>query len=175
MKKIILIFTLLTTLGLNAQNESNYFALEEGKVSWQKVYETKKSKEELISHFKSCGLFKLFRVEDGKIIATLRPQPIDRTQTGVASIPEIVLKTDYSGSVIIGLKEGKYRITFKDILLVGKGDMIKKGEKQKFEKHYVVKDGTAYRPFFSKKPSPIYNQHFSELFQLEAEKPKDDW
>jgi hypothetical protein len=172
MKYVFATIALIATMSLSAQD---YFNLEEGKVTWQKVYETKKSKEEIISHFKSCGLFKLFRVEDGKIIGTMRPQPIDQTKTGVASIPAIVLKTDFAGSVVIGLKEGKYRVTYHDILLVGKGDMIKKGEKQPFEDHYVTKDGTAYRPFFPKKPNPIYNQHFSEVFQIEAEKPKDDW
>ncbi|PCJ25380.1 MAG: hypothetical protein COA97_07765 [Flavobacteriales bacterium] len=174
MKYLLITLTLITTLSLNAQKSNDHFVLEEGKVSWQKVYETKKTKEEIITHFKSSGLFKLFRVDDGKIIATLRPQQIDRTKTGIASIPEIVLKTNFAGTVIIGLKEEKYRVTYKDILLVGTGEMIKKGEKQKFEKHYVTKDGTAYRPFFSKKPSPIYNQHFNELFLIEVEK-KDEW
>ena len=59
MKYIIIAITLIITLNLSAQDS---FVLNEGKVTWQKLYETKKSKEEIISYYKSSGLFKLFRV-----------------------------------------------------------------------------------------------------------------
>ena len=174
MKHLIIALTLITTISLNAQD---HFSLQEGKVSWVKVYETKKSKEEVIAHFKSCGLFKLFRVEDGKIIATMRPQSIDKDDLDVVGTlpPPLVIKTKFAGTVIIGLKDGKYRVTYKDILLVGNGEMIKKGEKQKFEKHFVSKDGNSYRSFFTKKPQKIYNLRFNQLFLIGEEKPKDDW
>jgi len=173
MKHLIIVITLISSLSLNAQD---HFVLEEGKVSWVKVYETKKSKEDVITHFKSSGLFKLFRVEDGKIIATLRPQSVDKDDKKIAGTlpPALVVKTNFAGTVTIGLKEGKYRVIYTDILIVGNGELIKKGEKQPFEKHYVNKDGKDYRPFFHKKTKGIYNLRFNEVFQLEAEK-KDDW
>ena len=174
MKYLLIVLTLILTTNLCAQN---HFSLQEGKVSWVKVYETDKSKEEIIAHFKSCGLFKLFRVEDGKIIATLRPQPIDKDDLEVVGTlpPPLVIKTNFAGTVIIGLKDGKYRVTYKDILLVGNGEMIKKGEKQKFEKHFVTKDGNSFRISFNKKPKTIYNLRFNQLFLFGNEKPKDDW
>ena len=173
MKYLIIVITLITSLSLSAQD---YFVLEEGKVSWQKVYETKKSKEDVIAHFKSSGLFKLFRVEDGKIIATLRPQKIDKDdQKIVGTLPTpLVVKTNYAGTVIIGLKEGKYRVVYKDILLVGNGELIKKGEKQPFENHFVNKDGKAFRISFNKKPKTIYNLAFNQTFQLDVAK-SEDW
>lgn len=175
MKNIILLITLITTLSFNTQTKEN-FVLEEGKASWQKVYDTKKSKEEVISFFKSCGLFRLFRVEDGKIIATLKPQSFDKDDKDVVGTlpPGLVIKTNFSGNVIIDLKENKYRVIFKDILIIGNGELIKKGEKQTFEKHYVEKDGNSYRISFNKKPQSIYHLRFSELFLMEVEK-KDDW
>lgn len=173
MKYLIIAITLITSLSLNAQEN---FVLDQGKVSWQKVYETKKSKEEIIAHFKSCGLFKLFRVEDGKIIATLRPQSIDKSDKKIAGTlpPPLVVKASFAGTVIIGLKDDKYRVTYKDILLVGNGELIKKGEKQPFEQHYVNKDGKAFRISFNKKPSTIYNLAFKQTFQMEVSK-SDDW
>ncbi|MBL4667868.1 MAG: hypothetical protein HRT73_02295 [Flavobacteriales bacterium] len=173
MKYLIITIALITTLNLNAQDN---FTLNEGKVTWQKVYETKKSKEEIISYFKSSGLFKLFRVEDGKIIATLRPQPIDKDDKKIAGTlpPALVVKAKFAGTVVIGLKDDKYRVTYKDILIVGSGEIIKKGEKQPFEKHYVNKDGKAFRISFNKKPKTIYNLAFNQTFEIEASK-KDDW
>ncbi len=173
MRYIIITLALITTLGLNAQD---HFVLEKEKVSWVKVYETKKSKEELIAHFKSCGLFKLFRVEDGKIIATLRPQKIDEDDKEIVGTlpPALVVKSSYAGSVVIGLKEGKYRVSYHNILLVGSGELIKKGEKQSFEQHFVNKDGKDFRISFKKKPRTIYNLAFNKTFLLEEEK-KDDW
>ncbi len=44
MKYIIIAIAFITTLNLSAQDN---FSLTEGKVTWQKVYETKKSKEQL--------------------------------------------------------------------------------------------------------------------------------
>lgn len=173
MKYIIIAIILITTFSLKAQD---HFVLEEGKVSWQKVYETKKSKEDIIAHFKSSGLFKLFRVEDGKIIAILRPQSIDKDDKKIAGTlpPALVVKASFAGTVIIGLKEDKYRVIYQDILLVGSGELIKKGEKQPFEKHYVNKDGKSFRISFNKKPKTIYNLAFNDVFQMEVVK-SDDW
>ena len=173
MKYIIITIAFITTLNLSAQDN---FVLNEGKVTWQKVYETKKSKEEIISHFKSSGLFKLFRVEDGKIIATLRPQSIDKEDKDIAGTlpPPLTVKASYAGTVIIGLKDDKYRVTYKEILIVGNGELIKKGEKQAFEKHYVNKDGKAFRISFNKKPKTIYNLAFNQTFKMKVAK-SDDW
>jgi len=173
MKYIIIAIALITTLNMNAQDN---FILNEGKVTWQKVYETKKSKEEIIAHFKSSGLFKLFRVEDGKIIATLRPQSIDKNDKKIAGTlpPPLTVKSSYAGIVVISLKDDKYRVTYKEILIVGSGELIKKGVKQPFEKHYVNKDGKAFRIFFNKKPRTIYNAAFNQTFEMKAAK-SDDW
>jgi len=171
MKYIIITLTLITALSLKAQDN---FVLTGGEVSWIKVYETKKSKEDIITHFKSSGFFKLFKVEDDKVITTLKPQKIDVDKTGLAGVPPILRKTDYAGTVIISFKPGKYRISYSKIVLVGHGDLIKKGERQPFELHYVNKDGKAYRKYFLKKPIKIYNEHFNELFIIEQAK-KDDW
>ena len=168
MKYLILTIALITTINLSAQND--YFSLTEGKVTWQKVYESTKSKEELIAHFKNSKLFKGFKVEDEKIFATLVPKSIDKDDKEIAGTlpPPLTVKANYTGTVIIGFKADKYRITFMDILLVGNGELIKKGEEQPFEKHYVNKDGNAFRISFKKKPSVIYNAAFSTTFQLEA-------
>ena len=173
MNYLIIAISLITTLSLTAQEN---FVLTEGKVSWQKVYETTKSKEELIIYFENSGLFKSFKVEEGKIIAKLKPQAIDKDDKKIAGTlpPPLTVKANYAGTVIIGLKDGKYRVTYKDILIVGNGELIKKGEKQPFELHYVNKDGKAFRISFKKKPSIVYNAAFTDTFLIEGPK-QDNW
>lgn len=171
MKYIIIAIALVTTISLSAQDN---FVLASGEVSWEKVYESTKTKEQIIAHFENSGLFKPFLVEEGKIMATLKPQAIDVDRTGIAGVPPILRKTDFSGKVFIRFKEGKYRVTYTKIMLVGHGDLIKKGERQPFENHYVNKDGKAYRKYFLKRPKTIYNNHFNEIFVIETAK-KEAW
>ena len=171
MKYIIIAIALITTLSVKAQEN---FHLTSGEVTWENVYETEKSKEEVIAHFEKSKLFKIFKVEEGKVFATLRPQPIDVDRTGIAGVPTILRKTDFAGKILIRFKDNKYRVTYTEIVLVGHGDLIKKGERQPFELHYVNKDGKDYRKYFVKKPRTIYNNHFNELFVIEKAK-KEDW
>jgi len=171
MKYIIITILLITTFNLSAQD---HFILAGGEVSWEKVYESSKSQEEIIAHFEKSGLFKPFKVEDGKVYAKLKPQPIDVVKTGIAGVPLVLRKTDFAGTIFISFKPGKYRIFYTKIELVGHGDFIKKGERQAFEDHYVNKDGKAYRKYFLKKPKTIYNEHINALFVIKQAK-KEDW
>jgi hypothetical protein len=174
MKYIIIAITLITTISLKAQDD--HFSLTEGKVTWQKVYDVETPPAEIISYYKNSGLFKLFRVEDGQIIATLRPQPIDKSNKKIAGTlpPPLVVKTSFAGTIQIGFKDNQYRISYQEILLVGDGEMIKKGEKQPFEKHYVNKDGKDFRISFNKKPRTIYNLAFDDALKMKVAK-SDDW
>ena len=171
MKYLLIALTAIISLTINAQEN---FHLTSGEVTWEKVYETTKTKEQVIAHFEQSKLFKLFKVEEGKVFATLKPHPIDVDRTGIAGVPEILRKTDFAGDILIRFKDNKYRITFTKIVLVGHGDVLKKGARQPFEKHYVNKDGKDYRKYFVKKPRTIYNNHFNELFVIEKAK-KEDW
>tara|TARA_B100000809_G_scaffold263671_1_gene317504 strand:+ start:5553 stop:6074 length:522 start_codon:yes stop_codon:yes gene_type:complete len=173
MKYIIILISLFTSISLSAQDN---FVLAGGNVSWEKVYESSKTKEQIISHFERSGLFKTIKEDEetGKVYATLKPQPIDVDKTGIAGVPVILRKTDFAGTVLISFKPGKYRISYSKILLVGHGDLIKKGERQPFELHYVNKDGKAYRKYFLKRPKTIYNEHFNEIFVIEQVK-KEAW
>jgi len=171
MKYIIIAITLITTLTLSAQDN---FVLAGGEVTWGKVYESTKTQEQIIAHFDKSGYFKTFKVVEGKVVATLKPQAIDVEKTGIAGVPPILRKTDFAGSVFISFKPGKYRVSYSKILLVGHGDLIKKGERQAFELHYVNKDGKAYRKYFLKRPNTIYNNHFNDLFTI-TEVKKEAW
>lgn len=174
MKFLIIVFVLFSSISLKAQSESENFYLAAPEISWKKVYETTKTKQELITFFKASDLFWAVETVGDTIFAKLKPQHVDETKTGVAGVPPIVNKTAFKGLVRIELKDKKYRIIFKNIILVGDGEILKKGEEQSFEFNFLTKEFTEYRPGFLKKPNSIYNTTFSELFEIKT-KAKEEW
>lgn len=174
MKFLIIVFVLLSSINLKAQSESENFYLSASEISWKKVYETTKTKQELMDYFKASGLFWSTETIADTMFCKLKPQHVDETKTGVAGVPAIVNKTAFKGLVRIELKDKKYRVIFKNIILVGDGEILKKGEEQSFELNFLTKEFTEYRPGFLKKPNSIYNTTFSELFEIKT-KAKEEW
>lgn len=174
MKYILIAFFAVSTLFANAQAEADNFYLSEGIISWKKVYETTLSKDDIIKHFKASGLFWSSELVADTLFCKIKQQRVDPTKTGVAGVPDIVNKTAYKGLVKIELKDKKYRVIFNNIILVGDGEILKKGEEQTLEYNFLTKENTEYRPGFLKKPSSIYNITFNELFEIKS-KSKDDW
>lgn len=174
MKFLIIVFVLLNSINLKAQSEAENFYLSAPEISWKKVYETTKTKQELIDYFKASGLFWSTETIADTMFCKLKPQHVDETKTGVAGVPAIVNKTAFKGLVRIELKDKKYRIVFTNIILVGDGEILKKGEEQSFELNFLTKEFTEYRPGFFKKPNTVYNTTFSTLFEIKT-KAKDEW
>lgn len=174
MKYLFILFFLASTLFANAQAESENFYLSDGVISWKKIYETTLSKDDIIKHFKASDLFWSTETIADTLFCKLKQQRVDPTKTGVAGVPEIVNKTAYKGLVKIELKDKKYRIIFNNIILVGDGEILKKGEEQTLEYNFLTKENSEYRPGFLKKPNTVYNTTFNELFQIKT-KSKDEW
>jgi len=177
MKNILwLVIFILSTIQTFSQAEDQNFILSDSKIIWQKVYKTNKSKDELIKYFKESEIFSLFKVENNQIIAQLKPHHTDPKKTGVAGVPPLINKTDFIGLVVIDFKEKEkmYRVTFSNINIVGKGELLSKGEKQTFEENFLRKGVSAYRPFFLVKPCKIYNTTFTEIFTIKS-KTKVSW
>lgn len=174
MKYLVIITVLLSSINLKAQSETENFYLSVPEISWKKVYETTKTKQELMDYFKASGLFWSTETIADTMFCKLKPQHVDETKTGVAGVPAIVNKTAFKGLVRIELKDKKYRVILSNIILVGDGEILKKGEEQTFEFNFLTKENTEYRPGFLKKPNSIYNITFSDLFEIVTKK-KDNW
>jgi len=171
--KYIVIFLLQITSITNAQKPANHFKLANSEISWQKVYETTKTKTQLIQYFEETGNFFSYQVIADTIFAKLKPQSVDPKITGVAGVPKLVNNEKYKGDVRIELKDKKYRVTFSHLKIVGSGEIVKKNQTQTFEENYLTSTG-GYRNFFLKKPRDVYNYWFNTIFEIKAKK-KDDW
>lgn len=179
MKYIIFLVCLSVNLITIAQEKKDYFILENSIVIWQKVYDTEKSLQSLSDYYKESGLFESIEVSSDKIIGEIKPQSMDVTKAGytIMGTPVFVTNYDIKGTVVIELKEGKYRVTFKNIIMVlnNTNSMFgEKGSEEKFEEIYLDSKGNFKKPFL-KKPKEIYNANFVEIFSINEIKSKEDW
>ena len=166
---LLSIIVLFSSFSLFSQAEDQNFYLKDSKITWQKSYTTDKTEEEILSFFKNSSIFKKVKIENKQLIAELNNYATDPKKTGVAGLPEIVNKTDFKGVVIIQYrkKEKDYLVSFQEITLVGRGDVLKKKEENSFEEHFLRKDVSEYRPYFLKKPKKVYNITFSKIFAIQ--------
>jgi len=174
MKYIIATILFISSYNINAQKEEDSFQLSNYQITWQKVYETPKTKGELLTYFEEYNKFTAIRIIADTILAKLQPQEIDVTVFGVVGVPVLVNKCKYKGDVRIEIRDEKYRVTFSHLELIGDGEVLKKNETQTFEENFVRKDVSEYRPFFTKKPKDVYNHFFNTVFEIKIAK-KDEW
>lgn len=168
MKYILTLILISLKLISYAQAEDQNFYLNDSKITWSKSYSTKLSKDMIFAFYTKSGLFDKIKIENGVFYATLKPLATDPKKTGVADVPEVVNKTDFKGNVVIQYreKEKEYVITIADLKIIGRGDFLKKNEEQTFEENYLKKGVSEYRPFFLRHVKPVYNNRFSEVFEM---------
>lgn len=181
MKLYILAFSIVLTgfiSNINAQENINSFAIEEGKLIWQKVYETDLGFDELLSVTKESGLFQIVEVSDDKILAEVKSINADFKGAGYSemSTPMYVSRSFIEGFVKIEFKQGRYRISIKNIMLIQKYDdgVSKEGEKSSLES-FAIKKGNIMKKPFTKSPSKILDYTFTKEFNLKAKTKTDNW
>jgi len=168
MKYILTIISLMITLSSFAQAEAENFYLVDGKMSWQKAYSTDKSQEEVLSYFENSKIFKVVKIENNQVVGKLKRHVVDPNKTGVAGVPPIINKTDFSGEISIQyrVKEKDYVVSFTSLVFVGNGEILGKNEEQPFEEQFVSKSSGKYRPGFLVKPKTVYNTTFIPIFEI---------
>ena len=113
------IFSLFLSINaLNAQ-VNNFGVSESGKLYWQKVYDVDISREDLLNIIINDGNF--VDINDGDVITfRVNRGKLDVTEYGYSrgSVPMYVVNYDVSCFVTIQFKEGRYRTTADNIVLV---------------------------------------------------------
>ena len=167
---------LFTVSAINAQ-VNNFGVSENGKLYWQKVYDVDISREDLLNIIINDGNF--VDINDGDVITfRVNRGKLDVTEYGYSrgSVPMYVVNYDVSCFVTIQFKEGRYRTTADNIVLVRNltTRMGREGEEEPVET-WAVKNGKISNGF-SKAPSEIYNAFFSNLFLFQKKTYlNDEW
>lgn len=168
MKTIFSTLLVLISFTLFSQAQDENFYLNDSKISWSKAYKTDQTKEQVFHYFEDAAIFKVVKIENDQVFGRLEPHATNPKITGVAGVPELVNKTDFTGDVNIQYrpKEKEYVVYFTNLTHVGRGDYLKKREEQSFEENFLKKGLSEYRPYFLKSPKEVYNATFSPIFEM---------
>ena len=175
---LFLISLLLLVSTVLAQEHFNNFQNDESALSWQKVYPTAFTFEQLCGKFKDSGLLENIDVRDNKITGDLKPLEADFKGAGFSemSTPMYIARSYFTGFVKVDYQEGKYRVTIKKVMLSQKYDdpLTKQGEKSTLES-WGLKKGNQIRDSFKKSPSLILDYTYSRKFEFNGKDKSDNW
>lgn len=180
MTKQLLLLILFFSCSFNAisqKYETNFIA-ENNKMIWQKVFSTDMDFDQLTSLVKESGVLETFEVEDSKIVGQSRLIEADYNGAGFGemSTPMYISRSFFDAFCIIDFKEGRYRVTLKNIMLSQKYNdgLSKEGEKSTLESFGISNRKNEIKSPFLKTPSIILDYTFTNEFTFEA-LVNDDW
>ena len=169
MKRLFLLMCVLMTVNAYSQN----FNFDKyGNLIWQRIYNTDMTSAELHKSLcTSAHLRDIEKIDSTFYIATLKRSKVSYEDLGYKrmQLPLYVVNNDIgSADVIIQYKEGKYRITLKNINLASLTGMnygtlhdMAIGEDGYFADHFIKDAGN------------IYHNNFKKWFELES--ISNDW
>lgn len=177
MKKIILaVVSALISLTMSAQT-NNFSVTDNGKLIWQKVFDTTMSADDIYTTLINDGRFVDIQNNGGAITCRIPNTTIDVTEYGYSrgSVAMYVVLYDLTGFATIQVKDGRYRVTVEDFTMVCNTNGTSRiGDRTPLDTWAVR--GSALSKGFSKAPSAIYDAFLTEKFTL---KPKsyinDEW
>lgn len=176
MKKILLLLMFVPTLLFSQEEEIFSFSVQDGNLIWQKIYETELSFDDVVSNIRQSGAIPNAEVTDDKIIGQTRLIDADIKGAGYKpfSVAIYINRNFYECFATIEYKEGRYRVTLKNITMIQKYDdpMGVEGQRERIELYTIGGDGM--KRSFVKKPAEILDYTFTKLFTIK-EQPNDDW
>jgi len=120
--------------------------VENGKLVWQKIYETELTKKQLTQNIKNSGNFKNLESNESGIIAEITNLTLDYKGYGSSemSTPMYIARNSLNSIVQIEFKENKYRVTIKNIKLTRNygGALSSQGEMTDLEVFALKKRNT---------------------------------
>ena len=174
-KQVLFVAASLIISATTFAQVNNFSVSEDGKAYWQKIYDVALAHDDLMNILVNDGNFA--DINDGDVITfRLNRAEVDVTKYGYTrmSVPMYVVNYDVSCFVTIQLKEDRYRVTVDNITLIRNltTRMGKEGEEEALET-WAVKKGQLSSGF-TKMPSAIYDQYFSDRFLFQTKSYIDD-
>ncbi len=156
----------------------NNFLIENNKLIWQKVFETKLGFESLVDKIKTAGILENIEISESKITGDLRRLSTDYRGAGFtgANTPIIVASGDLTGYIVLDYKDNKYRTTARNITLIQRFDntqFFKQGQPTKVDL-FAIKDGS-FKKAFLKTSAVIIDYSFTNALLFDMEKINDNW
>ena len=177
MRAIFAIF--FSIIILLPQKENENFQITNGRLIWQKVFNSKMTKEDLISTIKKSGLIEIVEVKNKELIGYFRKVPLDYKGFGSSemSTPIYINRNQLNTFVLIEFKENRYRVTIKNMQLIQSFDDNTSNFKETTELEFYAlrKRNSEFKKAFLKKPAKIINYTFNKLLNFEKQVTEDKW
>lgn len=175
MKFVIIIILTCITFSVSAQEN---FKIDNGSLIWQKVYQTTLSTEATVKQLKSDGNIKNISLSDHLFTGEL-DIPADYKNAGFSlmSTPMYIARNNIVCSVTIDFKDGRYRITLRNIRLkaTAEDSQTKIGETVNLDLYALRKKNTEFKAKFLNVPNKIYDYTFNHIFEPKEKTDNDNW
>jgi hypothetical protein len=165
--KRTLIALAMFLLACTAQAQSNNFVCNDGRLLWQKVYE---SQADIVSLLTNSGKFTDIKVSDALVSARMTPCRVDLNGRSTMQVPIFIRDYNMSCYVRIQQKEGRYRVTADNFMFSARYDSNSSGTELEF--WYIRRDKTA-KPAFFDITAPILDDMLTPLFQASNDLDND--
>lgn len=171
MKKIFYLF-LFAPLFVYSQIEN--FSILNNQIQWQKVYELKLTKSEVIHLLKSSNKFAELTDNEDTIYGVTQNLKVDFKR--FPDYPSIYVQhTTVISKFIIDFKENKYRVTVKDIVVHDPSQNNHILRDVNLERYGLKNKNTEFNNRFINTNAKFYDYTFFNLFHFDNEKQTQDW
>ena len=119
MKKYIVVLFLITIKSFSQTLEFNNFKYTNGNLTWQKVYTTNATTNNIVKSLKTTGIIKNITEFNNSFTGTIENLELDYRGFGKTGIntPFYIVNNYLECFILVELKENKYRVTLKEIKL----------------------------------------------------------
>lgn len=176
---ILLSLICFSSFSIRAQESIHNFYPENNKIIWQKVFETELDFNQLTNQIKESGILEKIETGENKLMGQTKPIDADFKGAGYRemSTPMYIARSFFDGFALIEFKDGKYRVTLKNIMLTQEYDdgLSEEGEKSTIESFGIKRGKNEMKVAFKKSPSIILDYTFTNSFTFKKVKKDDNW
>ncbi len=161
-----------------AQEKVNNFIVNESSLQWQKVFTTDLTFQELSEELKNNGLFDRMELSKNTITGDSKILFANYQAAGFTNLETAAYVSDsyFKAFVVVEFKEGKYRVTLKDILLTPKTyDSTKKVELNNLDYYALKTWKNVFTEAFKKAPSLILDYTFTKKAEVRKKSDQGEW
>jgi hypothetical protein len=184
MKNLLCFFIILVPFFTQAQGNTAYgnFKLVDQEIIYQKIFvQDSVTTTKVAEYYKTLPYISNLQSAADEVTFDLNDLIVDykKFQFTQVATPSIIQTGKYSGKVVIGVKDGKYRITVHAIMLTGNIGYKNITEKDKLTSYAAKNNGTILNPEWCKPNTlGLLDKAFTDKLQYipqEKKIAKDDW